>query len=139
MSACDILFKHPVTLLTPDTPDLHTRLSTPESLLVACLCADWCGTCREYQPKFAELSARFPQCAFVWIDIEEHSEFVGDEDIENFPTLLIQSAAGVAFYGPMLPHIGHLERLLTTITQARADEYRANGPDVLGLLRQAQG
>lgn len=123
-------------LLTPDAPDLRARLAAPETLLVACLCADWCGTCREYQPKFGQLAARFPRCVFVWIDIEEDPELAGDEDIENFPTLLIQSADGIAFYGPMLPHIGHLERLLETVIQADAGEYRANGPDVLGLLQE---
>lgn len=123
-----------VSLLTPETPDLLNRLAAPQAILVACLCADWCGTCREYRPKFAQLASHFPRCVFVWIDIEETPELAGDEDIENFPTLLIQSAAGIAFYGPMLPHIGHLERLLETVIQADAGEYRANGPDVLGLL-----
>ena len=124
-----------VSLLTPEAPELRARLALPDTVLVACLCADWCGTCREYRPKFSELASHFPQCAFVWIDIEETPELAGDEDIENFPTLLIQADPGIAFYGPMLPHIGHLERLLETILQADAGEYRANGPNVLELLR----
>ena len=59
-----------------------------------------------------------PERVFAWIDIEEHAELLGDEEVENFPTLLVQLGDRVLFYGPMLPHIGHLERLLASLTQA---------------------
>ncbi len=36
--------------------------------------------------------------------------------MENFPTLLVQAGRlDALFYGPMLPHIGHLERLLASL------------------------
>lgn len=103
--------------------------------LVACLCADWCGTCREYQDKFEMLSRQLPQHVFVWIDIEDHPDFTEDDDIVNFPTLLVQNAGGILFYGTMLPHIGHLEKLLRTLA-GMPDAAHVPGPDVLGLLRQ---
>ena len=40
-------------------------------LLVACLCANWCGTCRDYRPLFVQLTDTFPDVHFVWIDIED--------------------------------------------------------------------
>jgi len=48
----------------------------------------------------------------VWIDIEDHPDLLGDEDVENFPTLLIERAGDVLFFGVMLPHIQQLDRLI---------------------------
>ncbi|MGO4327712.1 thioredoxin family protein [Cupriavidus sp. 2TAF22] len=86
----------------------------PQGRLVACLCAEWCGTCKDYLEALRRLAARFPQDCFVWIDIETHADRLGDLDIENFPTVLVQPAAGGApqFYGTLLPHIEVLERML---------------------------
>jgi thioredoxin 1 len=39
----------------------------------------------------------------VWIDIEDQADVVGDLDVDNFPTLLIQKHDVVAFFGTMLP------------------------------------
>jgi thiol-disulfide isomerase/thioredoxin len=71
---------------------------------VACLCAEWCGSCREYRAAFAELSARHRERAdFAWIDVEDDSDALGDPDIENFPTLLIGAGDGALFYGAVTP------------------------------------
>jgi thiol-disulfide isomerase/thioredoxin len=87
----------------------------PQGRLVACLCAEWCGTCRDYLVALTTLAARHPEDCFVWIDIETHADRLGDIDIENFPTLLVQPVAGgdPQFYGTVLPHIEVLERMLT--------------------------
>ncbi|MDB5963454.1 MAG: thioredoxin [Massilia sp.] len=80
---------------------------------VACLCAAWCGTCGSYRDTFETLAARHPQLRFVWIDIEDQADIVGDLDIENFPTLLIQRDDVVAFFGTVLPDAALAERLIT--------------------------
>ena len=86
----------------------------PQGRLVACLCAQWCGTCRDYLQAFSALAARHPEDCYVWIDIETHADRLDDIDIENFPTLLVQPVAGgpTQFYGTLLPHIEVLERML---------------------------
>lgn len=107
--------------LSPGLCAAHDTLQDPGALLVACFCAAWCGTCREYQPRFEALSAQYQgRHVFVWIDIEDYPELCGDEDIENFPTLLICNRQHTLFYGTMLPHIGLLERLLTSLTEEAA-------------------
>ncbi|ARP80379.1 thiol reductase thioredoxin [Bordetella genomosp. 8] len=116
-----------------DTAALRALLQRPDIDLVACFCAAWCDTCREYRPKFDALAARTPAAAFAWVDIEDHPELLGEEEVENFPTLLVQRAGRTVFYGPMLPHIGHLERLLDTLGPDNAAV--ATGlPDVRALL-----
>lgn len=87
---------------------------------VTCLCAAWCGTCREYQPAFMALAAKLAEVGFAWVDVEEHAEIAGDVDVDNFPTLVIQRGKDVLFAGPTLPDIGILARLL--------DSYRSQSP-----------
>ena len=45
-------------------------------LLVACLCAQWCGVCRGYADVFAQVGARFPQARFMWVDVEDQSDLL---------------------------------------------------------------
>jgi thioredoxin 1 len=80
--------------------------------VIACLCAGWCGSCREYAGAFAAWAERSPQHHFVWIDIEDQADMVGDLDIDDFPTLLIEQAGTVSFFGPMEPDTRLAERLL---------------------------
>ncbi|MEO5883847.1 MAG: thioredoxin family protein [Caldimonas sp.] len=83
-------------------------------LLVACLCAEWCGSCRDYRATFDALAARFSgEADFAWIDIEDESDALGDPDIENFPTLLLADAGGLRFLGAVTPHAAIAERLVT--------------------------
>jgi thioredoxin 1 len=79
---------------------------------VACLCAAWCGTCTTYRDTFEAMAARHPDKLFIWIDIEDQADLLGELDVENFPTLLIQHRDVVAFFGTTLPDPGLAERLL---------------------------
>jgi thioredoxin 1 len=84
-----------------------------ERLLVACLCAEWCGGCREYRPTFDALAARFAADAqFIWLDVEDEADALGDPDIDNFPTLLIARGDTPLFLGPVTPQPQTAERLL---------------------------
>jgi thioredoxin 1 len=106
---------HSVTL----TPDTHASLADAIAgggWTVACLCAGWCGTCTSYRNTFEQIAARHPQLRFVWIDIEDQADIVGDLDIENFPTLLIQHDDTVAFFGTVLPEGALAERLIAAQT-----------------------
>ncbi len=92
--------------------------------LIACLCAEWCGTCREYRDGFFALASAFPQMGFTWIDVEDHSEQAGDIDAENFPTLLVERDDAVLFLGTVLPDHGVLRRLLETFSAQTPEESR---------------
>lgn len=80
--------------------------------VVACLCAAWCDSCREFRPAFEALARQHPEQRFLWIDIEDQADVVGDFDVENFPTILLQKADTVAFFGPVLPDTRGVQRLL---------------------------
>ncbi len=109
------------------TLDPHNRGTTAGALsdgrwIVACLCAQWCGTCGAYRAAFETLAARHPGIHFVWIDIEDQADVVGDLDVDNFPTLLIQKHDVVAFFGTMLPDPALAERLLLAQTNQTDEE-----------------
>jgi hypothetical protein len=55
---------------------------------------------------------RLADYVFVWVDIEDHPDLLGDEDVENFPTVLIERQGQKLFFGTMLPHIDQLERMI---------------------------
>jgi thioredoxin-like negative regulator of GroEL len=93
--------------------------------IVACLCAAWCDVCRQFQPAFAKLAERHPDKRFVWVDVEDEADIVGDFDVENFPTLLIQHADTVAFFGTVLPDAGQANRLLEAQVGKSAEELLA--------------
>jgi len=108
--------------------------------LVACLCAQWCGTCRDYRAGFEALAAQFPDMGFVWVDIEDHADAIGDIDVENFPTILIQRQESVLFFGTVLPDHALLKRLLETYaaqTPGESAHYAAATPERRGWQQHA--
>ena len=115
---------HSLTLTTDNRADVAAALAGPR-WTVACLCALWCGTCGSYRATFEELAARHPDTLFVWIDIEDQADVVGDLDIDNFPTLLIQHADHVAFFGTVLPDGGLAHRMVQAQQALSAEELAA--------------
>ncbi len=93
--------------------------------VIACLCANWCGSCRDYASAFATWADRHPEYYFTWIDIEDEADLIGDIDVDNFPTLLIQRGTIVVFCGAMEPDIRLAERLLQAQTVLSLAELQA--------------
>jgi hypothetical protein len=111
---------------SPSTPDIEQRTGT---LLVACLCAQWCRTCDAYRDTLVAtrdtMRRAHPEATlrFVWVDIEDESDLIGDLDVEDFPTILLARDDTVLFFGPVMPHAQTLDRLVRSAldgSQARA-------------------
>ena len=92
--------------------------------VIACLCAGWCDVCKQYRAGFDALAPQYPEHQFVWIDIEDQSDLVGDLDVENFPTILLQRGDTVAFYGTMMPEPRQVGRLLEAQLERSDEELR---------------
>ena len=118
-----------MTTLTLDTDNRAQIMNWLQSgtWVVACLCAAWCDACRQYRESFDALAARHPDKRFVWIDIEDEADLVGDFDVENFPTLLIQKRDAVAFFGTVLPDLQLADRLIQAQAERSLEEIRAGG------------
>jgi thiol-disulfide isomerase/thioredoxin len=94
------------------TVTTQTAPTQSPPLLVACLCADWCGACREYKPLFDSLARKFPNVRFLWVDVEDEADLIDPIEVENFPTILISIGETPLFFGTVLPHVETLERLI---------------------------
>ncbi len=122
---------------------LDASLSGPDELLVACLCAQWCRTCDAYRDTLVAVrdALRFEhpraRLRFVWVDIEDESELIGDLDIEDFPTILLARDERVLFFGPVMPHVQTLQRLVErALDEARAEPVTPLDADTRALPRR---
>lgn len=113
-----------ITLEPENLRQLSARMSD-DIWVVACLCAAWCDVCTLYKPGFDALAELHQDKLFLWIDVEDQADLIGDFDVENFPTLLIQRGDDVVFYGASLPdpHIAH--RLISSHADQTMEENRA--------------
>jgi hypothetical protein len=102
---------------------------------VVCLCAAWCGVCREWLPLFTGQARAHPQMRFAWVDVEDEDEAMGDVDIETFPTLLVARGDQVLFLGPIPPSATQFARMLATL-EAQPNPSAGLAPESHGLLQR---
>ena len=110
----------------------HPRLAT-SPLVVLALCADWCGTCRDFQQMLDRLARARPEIVFAWADIEDDAELVGDIDVESFPTLAVFRAGQALHYGVSLPQEGLVARTIDSLA-ARPPQPARDMPDAVAAL-----
>jgi thioredoxin 1 len=84
---------------------------------VICLCAAWCGVCREWDEVFEALGHVFPEASLAWVDVEDEADALGDVDIETFPTLLVAHDGRACFFGPVQPSQSQVARLLDSLLE----------------------
>ena len=94
---------------------------SPASVLVVCLCAEWCNVCGDYKYRFdqvqKDVQTRHPQVQFLWIDVEDDADLLHPLEVENFPTLLIAAGNAPHFFGPITPQAQILERMVQKVLQ----------------------
>ena len=110
----------------------HPRLAT-SPLVVLALCADWCGTCRDFRKMLDRLALARPEIVFAWADIEDDAELVGDIDVESFPTLAVFRAGQALHYGVSLPQEGLVARTIDSLA-ARPPQPARDMPDAVAAL-----
>ena len=104
---------------------------------VVCLCAQWCGVCRDWRAAFEEQARAHPGVAFAWVDVEDEADAMGDVDIETFPTLLVARGEQALFLGPVPPSGAGLARLVATL-QAQPGPAPGLSGEATPLLRRLQ-
>jgi thioredoxin reductase (NADPH) len=97
--------------------NLAQGLALPD--LVVVLCAAWCGTCRDFSPVTERIARRWPEAAFVQLDIEDDSEIAGDIEVENFPTLVVFRQGVCVHFGVSLPQEGVVTRLIAALLEGQ--------------------
>lgn len=125
--------------MNTEKPMLIDHPAAARRLWVVCLCAQWCRACSDYQAVFAGMAAalaeRYPESRFIWIDVEDQAELVGDLDIETFPTLLVGGGDELLFLGAVTPQREVLLRLLEAMHQPDAPR-GVHRPDSRRIIEQ---
>ena len=119
-----------------------TSSMPPRRLSVVCLCAAWCGVCRDFLPAFEALAKNHPNASFHRLDVEDEADLLDDLDVENFPTLLLGVEGQPVFFGTVLPQTAMVERLLQQapdMPALRAHEHHATLEAVLAHCQAAGG
>ncbi len=114
----------PSLFLVPENFHHLSAALAEDKWVVACLCAAWCDVCKQYRAGFDAIADQHADQQFVWIDIEDQADLVGDLDVENFPTILIQRGDIVVFFGTMLPEPRQVARLLQAQSERSDEELR---------------
>lgn len=90
-----------------DAQALAQHLQRPDAELLAVIGAEaWCEKCRRLKPAFEALcaSAMPDQAAWMWLDLEDHSDFLGGFIPPDLP-LLLRWRAGVCVQAAVLEDI----------------------------------
>lgn len=86
---------------------------------MVCLCAAWCGVCRDWRPAFEQLARSHPRWRFAWVDVEDEDAAMGEVEVETFPTVLLARGDKALFLGPVAPSAPALAQLANRL-QAQA-------------------
>jgi thioredoxin reductase (NADPH) len=105
-----------------------------EALVVVCLCAAWCDTCRAFRPTYEALAAADAAGLYVWLDVEDDAELLGDVDVETFPTLAIYRGDRLLHYGVSLPHAANVARVIAAAA-GRGDAFAGAPEAVVAIAR----
>jgi thiol-disulfide isomerase/thioredoxin len=97
---------------------LAHKLSASNATVAAlCLCAQWCGVCRDFRQIFEAAKAIHPHMLLEFVDVEDEADLLDELDIDTFPTLVLGTAERIVFAGPILPQAGTLERHLRLLAE----------------------
>ena len=108
-----------MTVLTATDRDALARAFAGDArIVVVSMCAAWCDTCNEFRVAYERIARSRPECAFVWLDIEDDAAIAGDIDVENFPTLAVFRNGLPTYFGVSLPHESTVLRLIDALVQS---------------------
>ena len=68
--------------------NFNELLSDSEILLIDCW-APWCNACRDFQPVFEKVAAKFPDYTFAKLDTQDQKEAAAKLGVEHIPTLIL--------------------------------------------------
>jgi thioredoxin 1 len=113
----------------------RTAIDSDDEFWVVCLCAAWCGVCRDWRPAFEQLARSRPGWRFAWVDVEDEDAAMGDVEVETFPTVLLARGGRALFLGPVAPSPAGVAQLAQRL-QAQAQPPAAASPPSQQLLER---
>lgn len=117
-----------------DASLLAARGRSPLNRLVVVLGAEaWCSKCRDFKPVFEQAARHAPsKDLWIWLDLEEHADFLGSYLPEDLPELLIYRNTELV-QRAVLEDVHQFQALLTAPEQHFPAE---TVPEIANLLMQ---
>jgi thioredoxin 1 len=75
-----------ITQIT-STEQFNTILADNQNVLVD-FYADWCGPCKKFNPILETLAAKYNNCQFIKVNIDDNEELADQYSIKSVPTFL---------------------------------------------------
>lgn len=113
-----------------DAAIIAARLSNEGTRLVIVIGAEaWCATCREYRLNFDSIAREKndPQHVWLWLDLEDHAEFIGDFVPDNLPFMM--SYVGKVLTHALVPQVASGPTLTELLAQSEPIEFE-DRPDI---------
>lgn len=91
----------PAYLLDPweNAAEIANQLNNPGTALVIGLGAEWCQRCTDFKPGFLQLAATEKNILWLWYNLEEHEELLGDFYPETLPLVWVYQGPKLIRYG----------------------------------------
>lgn len=88
-------------LLDPwdNAAEIAHLLNQPNTALVIGLGAEWCQLCTDFKPHFLQLAATEKNILWLWYNLEEHEELLGDFYPETLPLVWMYQGSKLIRYG----------------------------------------
>lgn len=88
-------------LLDPweNAAEIAYQLNQPNTALVIGLGAEWCQLCTDFKPHFFELATTEKNILWLWYNLEEHEELLGDFYPETLPLVWVYQGEKLIRYG----------------------------------------
>jgi hypothetical protein len=106
-------------LLDPwsDAQVIALRLARFNERLVVGLGAEaWCEKCRALRPLFEARAAQAaPNELWLWLDLEDHAQFIGDFQPDDLPWLLVYAGPALMHCAAIGPGIESLDGALAQV------------------------
>jgi thioredoxin-like negative regulator of GroEL len=92
-------------LLDPwdDAAQLAGKLNQPTSSLIIGLGAEWCQLCTDFKPHFMHMAATEKNVLWLWYNLEEHEELLGEFYPETLPLVWVYQGDKLIRYGKPEP------------------------------------
>jgi hypothetical protein len=104
------------SLLDPwlDARAIADRAAQPEARMILVLGAEnWCDKCSVFRPHFdARAVAARDNEIWLWLDLEEHAEFLDDYLPDDLPQLIVYEGEAMTICQPLAPTREALEAAL---------------------------
>ncbi len=71
------------------TSEFESRVNDYDGVALVDFWAEWCGPCKQLEPRLEELSEEYEEIDFYRVNVDENQDLAGQFGIRSIPTLML--------------------------------------------------